>query len=52
MATRRIRQRAFTTPNIPDLNRWEFDEVRFATDWRGAVTNLPPLRQGIMIKIQ
>ena len=21
-------------------------------DWRGVVTNLPPLRQGIMIKVQ
>jgi hypothetical protein len=45
-------QLAYRSGNIPDLNGWEFDEVRFATDWRGVVTNLPPLRQGIMIKVQ
>jgi len=45
-------QLAFRSGNIPGLNSWEFDEVRFATDWRGTVTNLPSLQQGVILKVR
>ncbi len=40
---------AYRCGNIPVLNATDFDKVRFATDWRGVVTNPPPLYFGTVI---
>lgn len=44
-------QLSYRSGNIPDLNGWDFDEVRLATDWAGVVTNLPPSYVGTLIRV-
>jgi len=44
-------QLAYRSGNLGELSSWDFDEVRFATDWRGVVTNLPPFPRGTLLKM-
>ncbi len=34
-------QVAYRSGDIPGWSGWDFDEVRFATDWRGVLTDMP-----------
>ena len=45
-------QLAYRSGNLGELSSWDFDEVRFATDWRGIVTNLPPFPRGTLVKMR
>ncbi len=43
---------SYRAGNIPDLNSWDFDEVRFATDWTGLLGLPPPDWKGTMIRVE